>query len=80
MIFVYNSDMNTEVLQISVDDLRRMVDEMVVEKLAGLFKDAEADLEFTDELKERLFRQTKEIENGERGESLEDVAARLELN
>lgn len=71
---------NTEILQISVGDLRRMVDEMVEEKLAVLFHDAEANLEFTDELKDRLARQTKEIENGERGESLEEIAARLELN
>lgn len=72
--------MDTEVLQISVDDLRRMVDEMVEEKLAVLFKDAEDDLEFTDELKEILARQSKRIENGDRGKALKDVAARLGLD
>ena len=72
--------MNTEVLQISVDDLRRLVDEMVEEKLVILFKDAEDDLEFTDEFKEMLARQDERIKNGDRGESLADVAARLGLD
>jgi len=72
--------MNTEVLQISVNDLRRMVDEMVGEKLAVLFKDPEDDWEFTDELKEILARQTERIKNGDRGEALEDVVARLGLD
>jgi len=72
--------MNTEVLQISVDDLRRLVDEMVEEKLAILFKDAEDNLEFTDEFKEMLARQDERIKNGDRGESLADVAARLGLD
>lgn len=72
--------MNTEVLQINVGDLRRLVDEMVEEKLAILFRDAEDDLEFTDELKEILERQRERIKNGDRGEALEDVVARLGLD
>lgn len=72
--------MNTEVLQITVNDLRRMVDEMVEEKLAILFKDAEDDLELTDELKEILVRQNERIKQGDRGEALEDVVARLGLD
>lgn len=72
--------MNTEVLQINVSDLRRMVDEMVEEKLTVLFKDPEDDLEFTDELKAILARQNERIKNGDRGESLEDVTARLGLD
>ena len=72
--------MNTEVLQINVSDLRRMVDEMVEEKLAVLFKDPEDDLEFTDELKAILARQNERIKKGDRGESLEDVVARLGLD
>lgn len=72
--------MNTEVLQISVSDLRRMVDEMVEEKLAVLFNDPEADSELADSLKEILARQNERIKNGDRGESLEAVAARLGLD
>ncbi|MDQ3749330.1 MAG: hypothetical protein M3367_10025 [Acidobacteriota bacterium] len=68
--------MNTKVSQMTVDELRELIGAVVEEKLQILFAD-EDDLELTDELKARLFRQTKEIE---RGEALEDVAARLELN
>ncbi len=71
--------MNTKVLQISIEDLRQVVDEMVEEKLAVLFKDPEDDLEFTDEFKEILVHQNERIKNGDRGEALEDVVARLGL-
>ncbi len=71
--------MNTKISQMTVDELREMIGAMVEEKLQILFAD-EDDLELTDELKARLFRQTKEIENGERGEALEDVTAHLGLN
>lgn len=71
--------MNTKVSQMTVDELREMIGAVVEEKLRDLFDD-EDDLELTDELQERLLRQTKEIENGERGEALEDVVARLRLN
>ncbi len=72
--------MSIKVSQMTVEDLRQVVDEMVEEKLAVLFKDAEDDLEFTDELKEILARQTERIKRGDRGESLEDVVARLGLD
>ncbi|CAN5295763.1 hypothetical protein BH20ACI1_BH20ACI1_05060 [soil metagenome] len=72
--------MNTKVIQITIEDLRQVVDEMVEEKLAVLFKDPEDDLEFTDELKEILARQDARIKNGDRGEALEDVVLRLGLD
>jgi len=71
--------MNTKVSQMTVDELREMIGVVVEEKLQILLDD-EDDLELTDELQERLLRQQKEIENGERGEALEDVVARLGLN
>ena len=71
--------MSVKVAQMTVDELREMIGAVVEEKLRALI-DEEDDLEFTDELQERLLRQTKEIENGERGEALEDVVARLGLN
>jgi hypothetical protein len=71
--------MNTKVSQMTVDELREVIGTVVEEKLQALFAD-EDDLELTDELKSRLTRQTNEIKNGERGEALEDVAARLGLN
>ena len=63
----------------TVEELREMIGAVVEEKLRALLDD-EADLELNDELRERLLRQKKEVENGERGESFEDVAARLGLN
>lgn len=72
--------MNGKVSQMTVDELRQLVNELVEVKLATLFRDAEDDLEFTDELKEILARQTEQIKNGERGEAMEDVIARLGLD
>lgn len=71
--------MSVKVSQMTVDELREMIGTVVEEKLRAVLDD-EDDLELTDELQERLLRQTKEIENGERGEAFEDVVARLGLN
>lgn len=72
--------MSTEILHVTPDTLRQMVDQFVEEKLALLFHDPEDDLELTDELKQILARQDKRIKNGDYGEPLEDVAARLGLS
>ncbi len=71
--------MNTKVSQMTVDELREVIGAVVEEKLQALFADEDG-LELTDELQERLLRQKKEVENGERGEAFEDVAVRLGLN
>ncbi len=71
--------MNTKVSQMTVDELREVIGAVVEEKLRDLFDD-EDNLELTDTLQKRLFRQKKEVENGERGEAFEDVAARVKLN
>jgi hypothetical protein len=71
--------MNTKVSQMTVDELREVIGAVVEEKLRALFDD-EDNLELTDELRERLFRQKQEVENGERGEAFEDVTSRLGLN
>jgi hypothetical protein len=72
--------MNTKVAQMTVDELREVIGAVVEEKLADLFKDSEDGLEFTDELKEILARQNERIKNGDRGEALEDIVARLGLD
>lgn len=72
--------MSIRVSQMTVDELREVIGAVVEEKLAVLFKDAEDDLEFTDELKEILARQNERIKNGDRGKPLEDVVARLGLD
>ncbi|MBA2606011.1 MAG: hypothetical protein M3521_03480 [Acidobacteriota bacterium] len=71
--------MSVKVSQMTVDELREMIGVVVEEKLQSLFAN-EDDLEFTDELKEILARQGERIKNGDRGEALEDVVARLGLD
>ena len=71
--------MSVKVSQMTVEELREMIGAVVEEKLRALLDDEDT-LELTDELQKRLFRQKKEVENRERGESLEDVVARLGLN
>ena len=71
--------MSIKVSQMTVDELREMIGAIVEEKLRASLDD-EDNLELTDELQEILLRQKKEIENGERGEALEDIVARLGLN
>jgi predicted short-subunit dehydrogenase-like oxidoreductase (DUF2520 family) len=71
--------MSVKVSQMTVDELRELIGAVVEEKLRALLDD-EDNLELTDKLQKRLLRQKKEVENGERGEALEDVVARLGLN
>ncbi|HLM01351.1 MAG TPA: hypothetical protein VK400_09895 [Pyrinomonadaceae bacterium] len=71
--------MSVKVSQMTVEELREIIGAVVEEKLRALLDDEDT-LELTDELQKRLFRQKKEVENGERGESLEDVVASLGLN
>lgn len=72
--------MNAKVSQMTVDELRELIGDVVEEKLASLFTDDEDGLEITDELRERLLRQKERLENGDRGEPMEDVIVRLGLN
>jgi hypothetical protein len=71
--------MNTKVSQMTIDELREVIGDVVEEKLRTLFADEDG-LELTDELKERFIRQKKEVEDGERGEAFEDIVSRLGLN
>ena len=79
ILFAKVKNMNTKVSQMTVDELREVIGAVVEEKLRNLF-DNEDNLELADHLQQRLLRQKNEIENGERGEAFEDVAARLGLN
>ena len=72
--------MNTTVAQMTVEELREVIGSVVEEKLADLFKDSEDDLEFTDEFKQILARQNERVRNGDRGEALENIVARLGLD
>lgn len=71
--------MATTVSQMTVRELRDLIGDVIEEKLSSLLID-EDELEITDDLRERLLRQKKQIENGERGIPMEDVITRLGLN
>ncbi|CAN5572589.1 hypothetical protein BH10ACI2_BH10ACI2_17880 [soil metagenome] len=72
--------MSVNTLEITREELKHIVDEMIDERLAGFFHDLDDEAEFTDELKVILHRQDERIASGERGELLSDIAARLGLN
>ncbi len=72
--------MSATTFEVTKEELKHLVDKMVDEKLAGLFHDLDDDAEFTDELKNILRKQDQRIKNGDRGELLSDVAARLGLS
>lgn len=72
--------MDTKVSQITVEELREMIGEVVEEKLREIFREREDELELNDNLIEILERQKSEVEAGERGESMEETVSRLGLN
>lgn len=71
--------MATKVAQLTDDELRAIIGEVVEQKLLELFGDPDAGLVITKTLRNRLLRQKKATAKGERGELLEGVVARLGL-
>lgn len=71
--------MATKVVQLTDDELRAIIGEVVEQKLLELFGDPDAGLVITKTLRNRLLRQKKATAKGERGELLESVVARLGL-
>ncbi len=73
--------MSSTVIEVTTDELRQMVDNLVEEKLIALFGDPEAGFELRDELKERLLRQSHEIKDGTaKTYSMDEVLAKLDLD
>lgn len=71
--------MATKVAQLTDDELRAIIGEVVEQKLLELFGDPDAGLVITKTLRNRLLRQKKATAKGERGELLESIVARLGL-
>ena len=67
------------VVQISKEELQEIIEAIVEQKLVELCGDPEMDQPIKEALKERLLRQKERVEQGERGESLEEVVKRLGL-
>ena len=68
-----------EVLPVSEEKLRLLVEEIVEEKLLELFGDPDEGLEVLPELIERLKKQRKRVKVGERGIPLEEAVRALGL-
>lgn len=72
--------MATLVSQMTTEELTVMIETIIERKFNELFGDPDADLELQDWVIERLRKQRKNVEAGERGKSLDEVARLLELN
>jgi hypothetical protein len=71
--------MEKNVAEMTTGELREMVGDLIEEKLVELFGDPDQGLELRDSLRERLLRQRREVDAGERGEALDNVVRRLGL-
>lgn len=66
-------------IQMTKDELRRLIDEALDEKLIELFGDPDEGLEINADLKQRLLRQKEATSRGERGKLLSEVIKELGL-
>ena len=71
--------MAATVAQMTKDELREIIEASVEQKLLELLGDPDAGVEIRKSVRERLLRQKKAVAGGERGEPLEDVVRRLDL-
>ena len=71
--------MTVSVAQMSRDELRKMIEVTLEQKLLELLGDPDEGLEIRKSVRERLLRQQKAVAAGERGEPFEDVVRRLGL-
>jgi len=69
--------MAANVGQLSTDELKEIIGSVVEQKLKEILGDPDEGLEMRTEVQNRLLRQKKAVDNGERGEDLEEVAKRL---
>ena len=67
------------VADMTATDLRQLVSSVVEEKLMQLLGDPDEGLVLGENARKRLLRQKRAVSEGERGESLETVARRLNL-
>ncbi len=71
--------MTTTVAQMTVGELREMIETAVEQKLLELLGDPDEGLSIRKSVQDRLLRQKLAVSKGERGESFEDVVRRLGL-
>jgi hypothetical protein len=73
------TDVSDTVTDMTKDELRKMIGELIEEKLVELLGDPDEGLVIRDTIKGRLQQQMKNVAAGDRGEPLEDVVQRLGL-
>ncbi|MCL4706287.1 hypothetical protein KJ068_14050 [bacterium] len=71
--------MATTVSQMTKDELQDMLGRLIEQKLLELLGDPDEGLSVRKSVRDRLLAQKKAVDSGERGESLEEVARRLNL-
>ncbi len=71
--------MSDTVADMTKDELRRMIGELIEEKLVEIVGDPYGGWVIRDAIKSRLQQQMKDVAAGDRGEPLENVVRRLGL-
>jgi hypothetical protein len=71
--------MNTTVARMSKNELKKMIEITIEQKLLELLGDPDEGLEMKKSMKARLLRQIKSVKKGERGESIDTTLRRLKL-
>jgi hypothetical protein len=66
-------------LEMTKDELRDMIQELIDQRLFELLGDPDEGWEVRKPVREKLLRQMTAVAEGERGEALEDVVGRLGL-
>ncbi len=70
----------TRVAEMTMDELRQMIESSVEHKVRQMFRDPDAGLELRPEIMASLLRQEREFSAGKRGKPLAQVARRLGLD
>ena len=70
---------STTIAQMTKEELQEMLEATIEQKLLEMLGDPDEGLELRDGIRERLLRQQKTVSEGERGQSFDDLAQRLEL-
>lgn len=68
-----------QVKDLSIDELKLIIQETVTETIESLLNDPDTNLELKPEVEEQLRDSLEKTRNGERGIPLEEVAKKLDL-
>lgn len=71
--------MATTVAQMTPDEFKELIGDVIEQKLLELFGDPDEGLELKPSVRARLLRQKKAVARGARGEAFEEVVSRMRL-